>query len=110
MANVTPLEASENAQMLYFEVIRTSNYFLHNCKHFAIEVLQAERPTYAEVAAIMKQLSGIIEILAADFDPMMGQKSRDYCELMSLIGVAIEVGDRVALTTLVTELERRPGL
>lgn len=110
MANTAKLEASENAQNLYYLVIQTSNYFLHNCKHFAIEVLQAERPTYAEVAVLLKQVSGIIEVLAGDFDPMMSQKACDYCELMSQMGVAIEVGDRVALTTLVAELERKPGL
>jgi hypothetical protein len=110
MADIAKLETSGNAQSLYYLVIQTSNQFLHNCKHFAIEVLQTERPTYAEVALLMKQVSGIIEVLAADFDPMMGQKARDYCELMSLMGVAIEAGDQVRLTTLVTELDRRPGL
>jgi len=110
MARTAKLETSENAQRLYNLVIQTSNQFLHNCKHFAIEVLRTETPTYAEVALLMRQVAGIIEVLADDFDPMMGQKAHEYCELMSQMGVAIDCGDRVALSTLVAELERKPGL
>jgi hypothetical protein len=58
----------------------------------------------------MKELSGIITVLADDFDPMMGQKAFEYCELMSGIGVAIERFREVRLLRLVAELERRPGL
>lgn len=104
------VENRENATRLYSMVLQTSNMFLHNCKHFAIGMLQDENPTYAEVAKVMRQLAGIIGALADDFDPMMGQKAHDYCELMTQMGVAIERSNRVALDALVAELERKPCL
>jgi hypothetical protein len=101
---------SHEAKQLYDYVIQTSNRFLHNCKHFSIEVLQAENPTYAEVAAIMKQVAKIIEALADDLDPLLGCKAHEYCELMTGMGVAIATGERITLHKLVAELERRSGL
>lgn len=104
------VENRENATRLYSMVLQTSNMFLHNCRHFSIGMLREENPTYAEVAKIMKQLAGIISALADDFDPMMGQKAHEYCELMTHMGVAIEGDDRVRLVALVAELERKPCL
>jgi hypothetical protein len=75
-----------------------------------MELLQCYWPSYKEIAAAMRELSGIITVLADDFDPMMGQKAVEYCELMSGLAVAIERFDEVRLFRLVAELERRPGL
>lgn len=99
-----------NATILYDSVLRVSNQFLHNCRLFTIEILKLENPTYAEVAIIMKKVAAIIATLADDFDPMMGQKALEYCELMHRIGVAIEQDDQIALERYVEELDRRPGL
>lgn len=103
-------DSEAEARTLYSEVVRTANYFLHNCKHFSVQVLQDENPTYAEVAEIMKQAAGIIKILADDCDPMLCQQAHEYCELMTNMGIAIETGDELRLSTLVSELERKPGL
>lgn len=107
-ANVVDNRA--RAQHLYEIVLRVSNHFLHNCKTFSIEVLQLDEPTYAELAQIMKKAAGIIELLVDEFDPMMGQKAHEYCELMRLIGVAIEQDDEIGLRRHLVELDRRPGL
>lgn len=103
-------ENKVSAELLYNEVLRTSNRFLHNCKNFSVEILQLENPSYAEVAEIMRKVAKIVIALADDFDPMMGQKAYEYCELMHQIGVAISNGDQVALHTALKELERRPGI
>lgn len=98
------------AQELYDAILRTANRFWHNGKHFTVEMLKAEDPSYTEVAEIMKKLSVIITVLADDFDPMMGQKAFEYCELMRRMGVAIQNEDQIELTKLVDELDRRPGI
>jgi hypothetical protein len=104
------LERNREAQELYDLVLQTSNEFLYNCKRYRMELLRCRKPTYNEVAAAMRELSEIVTVLADDFDPMMGQKAVEYCQLMSGIGVAIERFDGVRLLRLVAELERRPGL
>jgi len=104
------LARNTDAQGLYDLILQTSNEFLYNCKHYRIELLRRRKPTYKEVAAAMRELSEIVTMLADDFDPMMGQKAAEYCQLMSGIGVAIERFDEVRLLRLVAELERRPGL
>lgn len=98
------------AHALYEQILRTSNYFLHNCRAFPLATLKGQDPSYSEIAQGMKRLAAIISVLAVDFDPMMGQKATEHCDLMSQIGVAISNGDNEALARLVTELERRPGL
>lgn len=100
----------EEAQELYDLVLRTANEFLHNCKHFDIEILAADNPTYAEIAQVMEKLAAIIGVLADEFDPMLGQKAIDYCSHMKKMGLAIKNGNEVELSNLVTELERRPFL
>jgi hypothetical protein len=105
-----PLARNADAQGLYDLLLQVSNELLYNCKHYRIELLQRHWPSYKEIAVAMRELSGIITVLADDFDPMMGQKAFEYCELMSGIGVAIERLDEVRLFRLVAELERRPGL
>jgi hypothetical protein len=104
------LARNADAQRLYDLILQASNELLYNCKHYRIELLRRHRPSYKEIAVAMKELSGIITVLADDFDPLMGQKAFEYCELMSGIGVAIERFEEVGLFRLVAELERRPGL
>lgn len=99
-----------SAQRLYDEVIRTSNYFLHNCKYFSIEVLKEEDPSYSEVARLMRQVAEIIKVVADSFDPMMGQKAVEYCDIMMFMGIAIEKRDAIQLSKWVRELERKPGV
>lgn len=109
MATVTD-DNKVNAQILYDLILKVSNQFLHSCKLFSIEILKLENPTYAEVAVIMKKAAAFITTFADDFDPMLGQKAQEYCELMHRIGVAIEQGDQIALGRYVGELDRRPGI
>lgn len=98
------------AKHLYDEVLRTANYFLYNCKGFSVEILKMERPTYAEIAETIRKAARAIIAFMDDFDPMMGQKAHEYCELMSKIGVAIDNCDQVALHRWLSELERKPGV
>ena len=66
--------------------------------------------SYAEVAEIMRKVADVIKVVADEFDPSMGQKADEHCELMSQMGVAIEIGDEIKLAALVKDLERKPGL
>ena len=100
----------QHAKELFDAVLRTANQFLHNCKHFSIQVLAEENPTYAEVAEIMQQISKMIIALADDFDPLLGGKAVEYCVLMSSIGEAIKNLDEDALSNHVDELNRKPFL
>lgn len=104
------IDTNITAQMLYDQVLRTANRFLYNCKGFSVEILKLEDPSFAQVADIMRKAARIIAAIADDFDPMMGQKANEYCELMRKIGVAIENGEQVALEHALVELERRPGV
>jgi hypothetical protein len=96
--------------VLYDEVIRTANFFLHNCKHFSSDTLREESPTYSHVAYIMGKVAGMIILLADDFDPMTGQQAGEYCRLMESIGIAIDQRDDIALETSIRELQRKPGV
>jgi hypothetical protein len=106
--NTNVLEFPSETQQLYDKVLQTANFFLHNCKRFPVAILRLEDPTYAEIAAIMKKVGAIIAVVADGFDPMMGQKAVEYCDLMAQMGVAIEQDDRLALGKLVAELDRKP--
>lgn len=87
----------EKAKVLYDQVLRTSNMFLHNCKYFSVEILQLDQPAYTEIAEMMQAIPRIIFDLADDFDPMLAQKASEYCALMRNIGIAIADGDQLAL-------------
>jgi hypothetical protein len=103
------LGTDADAHILYEEVLRTANKFLHNCRHFPMDLLKAEDPSYTELATIMRRIAIIITVLADSFDPMMGQKAVDYCNLMSRMGIAIDKGDQVELDALTAEMQRKPG-
>jgi hypothetical protein len=75
-----------------------------------MDLLKAEDPSYSELAAIMRRIAIIITVLADSFDPMMGQKAVEYCNLMSRMGIAIDKGNQVELDGLVAELQRKPGV
>lgn len=105
-----PTDQKTRAQQLYDGILRTANRFLYEAKGFSVEVLKWEDPSFAEVAAVSIRIAEIITLIADDFDPMMGQKATEYCELMRKIGVAIEEDDQVALDRALVELERRPGV
>jgi hypothetical protein len=104
------LQLRRTAKALYHEVIRTSNMFLHNCKHFSIDFLRNEDPSYSELAELMRELTKLITAFADGYDPMMGQQASEYCDLMEQMSVAIEEGNRVRLALLIADLERKPGL
>lgn len=102
------VDTKTRAQHLYDGILRTANRFLYEAKGFSVEVLKWENPSFAEVAEISARVAEIITLIADDFDPMMGQKATEYCELMRKIGVAIDKDDQVALDQALVELERRP--
>lgn len=96
------------AKDLYDRILRTANYFLHNCTHFSIDILAAENPSYEDVARIMESLRKILWAIADEFDPMMCQQAFDYCELMSKMGLAISNKDDKLLSEYVEVLKRKP--
>ncbi|MES1933548.1 hypothetical protein T35B1_13116 [Salinisphaera shabanensis T35B1] len=98
------------AQELYDRVLHTANRFLYSCKHYEIEALSEEDPTFERVAERMIVLAGIIELLADDFDPMMGQKALEYSAHMHKMGLAIKNKENDKLSELVKELDERPFL
>lgn len=102
--------ATEAAKALYAAILETAGHFLHNAKHFSIDVLQDEDPSYGDVADIASQIADFVYILADDFDPMMHQKAQDYCFLMKGMAKAIKDGDGEELDRLTEILEKRPFL
>jgi hypothetical protein len=94
---------------LYDIILRVANKFMHNCKHFPMEFLRAEDPSFSELARITRRMAQIIQLVGCNEDPMMSQKAHDYCELMTAMAVAIERDDHIELRRLVSELERKPG-
>jgi len=99
-----------NPKELYAVILLSANQFLHNSKHFSMEVLAEDNPTYQEVADVMQKLADIINILAVDFDPLMCAKAIDYCWIMKRMGMAIANQDQEALSELVNELDKRSFL
>jgi hypothetical protein len=104
------IKSEEEVLELYERIIRTSNHFLYNCTNFSISVLQRRRPTYSELAEIMRDVAAVIVALGLNSDPMIGDKASDYCDLMSKMSRAIDEGDRMALERFTVELQRKPGV
>lgn len=104
------LENGDAARRLYDRILQTANYFLTNCTHLSVQILAEENPTYAELAEIMNTLSKFIHAIYDDFDPMMAQQAKEYCALMSGMGLAIERQDQSMLDRYVAELNRKPFL
>jgi hypothetical protein len=98
----------EAARKLYMEILKTANYFLHNAKHFSVEILAEENPTYEGVAELTDYAAKLVYSLADDFDPMMGQKAFEYCLIMKKMGIAIKNKNQDELSRLADELYRRP--
>jgi len=98
-------------QALYDRVIQVANQFLHNAKHFRIEVLQLRDPSYEELAEKIDRLCKVISILCEDVDdPLTGQKAYEYCAFMKGMAVAIKDCDTTELNRLTRELDRRSFL
>ncbi len=96
---------------LYNLVLQTANKFLHNAKHFKIEILQEEDPTYEQLAEVIDQACKIITSLSEDVnDPLTGQKAYEYCSLMKAMAVAIKNSDETKLDEIVKDLDRRSFL
>ena len=100
----------EDALDLYHRVVRVANQFLRNAKMFELAELQDHNPTYEELAKIMVVLSSLISDLADDDDPMLGQKAKDYANIMTEMAQAIADKNEDRLSECVIELDRKPGL
>ncbi len=98
------------AIQLYDQIIAMSNRFLHHCSTFSIGVLALKNPSYDEIAKQFAKVAEIVELISADFDPMMGQKAMEYCQLMAAMGNAIANHDVETLSKLTDEMARKPGL
>lgn len=98
------------AQKLYEIILRTANSFLHNAKHFSIEVLNERNPSYEEVAEMASTLAELVWILADDFDPMLQTKALEYATIMKEMGKAITNCNAEHLNRLTEILDRKPLL
>lgn len=104
-------ERQQEARKLYERILQTANGFLHQSKFFSIEILQAENPTYEEVAEFALELAEFVWILSDDGDdPMLHQKALEYASLMHLMGKAITKGDSEELKRLTSLLDGKPML
>lgn len=101
---------SVDAHSLYAKILETANLFLHKSKHFSVEILAQDDPTYEALSAMMERVSGILFILADDFDPMLCHKAVEYCGFMKQMGLAIKNQDQKKLSELADELGKRPFL
>lgn len=98
----------EDPQKLYEDILQTANFFLHSAKRWHISILKDFNPSFPELAAIMRNLAQDVHDLADDFDPMLAQKALEYAHLMDDMSIAILNDDKVRLSELVTELDKKP--
>ena len=103
-------EREKEAKELYEFILLSASKFLQRSKFFNIEILQAENPTYEEIAEFALELAEIVRALSDDFDPMLHQKALEYASLMHLMGKAIAKCDREELERLIGLLDRKPML
>lgn len=96
-----------DAEKLYGMIKDTANHFLHNAKHFSVELLSEDNPSFEELADIMARVAKIIWALADDFDPWLCTKAFDYSDLMQKMGAAIKNKDQDELTKLTEILDKR---
>jgi hypothetical protein len=101
-------EREKEAKELYQFILQSANGFLHRSKFFSIEILQAENPTYEEIATFALELAEIVRVLSDDFDSMLHQKALEYASIMHLMGKAIAKCDREELKRLIDQLDRKP--
>jgi hypothetical protein len=111
----TPEEKAREAKLkalvndIYGSVLKTANEILHNCKTFPISVLQLKDPSYTEMAAHLRRLCSIIDLLVIDGDTQYtASKARDYTDFAHDVAKAIEAGDQSRLNDLIAILNRRP--
>ena len=94
---------------LYSGVLQVANRFLHNAENFGLSVLQLENPSYAEIAAHMKNIARLINFLCEDIgDLHTGYKAHEYCDLMVSMADAITNDNHVELKAVVNTLNRKP--
>lgn len=110
-AAINPQQKKRMVEMLYVRVLQVANHFLHNAKNYKIAILQLENPSYEEVAKMMHQIAGMINLLCDDLDdPLTGQKAHEYVQLMQEIAEAITADDQDRLTQAVEVLDGRSFL
>ncbi|WP_336275287.1 hypothetical protein [Vreelandella indica] len=100
----------DQAQELYLKVLEVANMFLRNAQQFEISVLQGHNPSYAELAKIMRQVSGLVHNLVDDIDPMMAHQAIEYTSIMEKMALAINEGEQQTLDLLVEQLDQKPFL
>ena len=98
------------AQQLYLKVLEVANLFLRNAQQFEVSVLQGHDPSYAELAKIMRQVSGLVHNLVDDIDPMMAHQALEYTGIMEKMALAINEGEQEELDRLVEQLDQKPFL
>lgn len=100
----------DQAQSLYLRVLEVANLFLRNAQQFEVSVLQGHNPSYAELAKIMRQVSGIVHNLVDDIDPMKAHQAIEYTSIMEKMALAINEEDQESLDRLVEQLDQKPFL
>lgn len=108
-------ELKELIEQAYANILNTASGILKNCKLFAIEILQQEDPSYADMAKQLEEISEMIDIVY-DGHPdnaeafRLAVKAREYTKNISNIAGAIRLGDKELLEEYIQELDRRPFL
>jgi len=106
-------ELRELVNRIYSEILQVANRVCRNCKHFNIEILQIENPSYSEIAKQMWEVSAIISSISSNFPDdaeafRVECKAKEYAQNISDIGKSIENGDEEALKLFVSALDKRP--
>ncbi|MEH6502025.1 MAG: hypothetical protein V7751_21830 [Pseudoalteromonas distincta] len=108
---MTADEQRRTVEKLYERVIETANKFLTNAKTFNISVLKLHNPTYAQIAAELRQLAQVLDVLAEQIDDgFTGFKAHEYVSYMERIAKAIDQGCTDTLDAVVEELDKRSFL
>ena len=79
----------KEARQLFDIILKTATEFLHNAKHFSIQLLNEKEPSHEEVAKLALEIANLLWVIADDFDPMMYTKALEYATLMKEMAKAI---------------------
>jgi hypothetical protein len=108
--DMTEVAELSDVSEMFGLVLRSSNRFLYCCTRWKIHLLKYESdPSLAELADIMREVAGMIEVLGHRLDSYDVMQAKEYCDLMVKMSAAIDRDDQIELNELTERLRRKPG-
>jgi hypothetical protein len=74
-------------------ILGRANQFLVHAKHYEIEFLYSQNPTYEEIASHLNTAMQNVQAIIFGVDPHIAEQIGEYCWWMTKIGAAIKARD-----------------